>query len=98
MLRIANRSPSLLTMTSVEEKVHEEFARQKSVSRNQDPANPIPSNSGCHNTKAGRGEPKYECPEKKNSLRAAQRDHGVNSSGALRWNVTGEQPDQQKQQ
>jgi hypothetical protein len=41
MLRIANRSPSLLTMTSVEEKVHEEFARQKSDSRNQDPANPI---------------------------------------------------------
>jgi hypothetical protein len=31
-----------LTMTSVEEKVHEEFARQKSDSRNQDPANPIP--------------------------------------------------------
>jgi hypothetical protein len=27
----------------------EESARQKSGSRNQDPANPIPQNRGCHN-------------------------------------------------
>ncbi len=34
--------------------------------------------------------------KRKTALVAAQRDHGVNARGALRWNVTGEQGDEQE--
>jgi hypothetical protein len=67
---------------SVKQKVHEESARQKSDSRNQDPANPIPQKSGCHNTKIDWSS--YdpfddEAYRKHQEKRRSKREHGKNA-------------------
>ena len=67
---------------SIEQKVHEESARQKSDSRNQEPANPIPQNSGCHNTKIDWSsyDPfDHEAYRKHQEKRRSKREHGKNA-------------------